>query len=213
MDRLPVAVGTAIADRPPHRSVRAALPHTALTLDDGVEAKFHFAHAAQPLGHGLPRSVSGSCRVPQRSPWSALFPPPPPPRQPTPLCSAGSSVLQRGPTPQRRACPACGKLPSRTAPASCGKPVRSPGSRACCFSCCILACWVLCLRRVRLSLAIVAAADVAFPPQPRGRHPNVRFSKLNHPAHQCLCLRFADRLATAKRRKTRGQDGVAAPFL
>jgi hypothetical protein len=36
----------AIADRPPHRSVRAALPHTALTLDDGVEAKFHFAHAA-----------------------------------------------------------------------------------------------------------------------------------------------------------------------
>jgi hypothetical protein len=28
-----VAVGTAIADRPPHRSVRAALPHTAPTLD------------------------------------------------------------------------------------------------------------------------------------------------------------------------------------
>ena len=28
-----IAVGTAIADRPPHRSVRAALPHTALTLD------------------------------------------------------------------------------------------------------------------------------------------------------------------------------------
>ena len=30
----PIAVGTVIADRPPHRSVRAALPHTALTLDD-----------------------------------------------------------------------------------------------------------------------------------------------------------------------------------
>jgi len=29
-----IAVGTVIADRPPHRSVRAALPHTALTLDD-----------------------------------------------------------------------------------------------------------------------------------------------------------------------------------
>ena len=28
-----VAVGTIIADRPPHGSVRAALPHTALTLD------------------------------------------------------------------------------------------------------------------------------------------------------------------------------------
>ena len=28
-----IAVGTAITDRPPHRSVRAELPHTALTLD------------------------------------------------------------------------------------------------------------------------------------------------------------------------------------
>ena len=28
-----IAVGTVIADRPPHRSVRAALPHTARTLD------------------------------------------------------------------------------------------------------------------------------------------------------------------------------------
>ncbi len=47
----------------------------------GSEADIHFAHATEPLGHGLPRSVSGSCRVPQRSPWSALFPPPPPPRR------------------------------------------------------------------------------------------------------------------------------------
>ena len=31
-----VAVGTIIADRHPHRSVRAALPHTAPTLDHGV---------------------------------------------------------------------------------------------------------------------------------------------------------------------------------
>src|SRR4051794_39336365 len=30
---LAVAVGTTIADRPPHRSVRAVLPHTALTSD------------------------------------------------------------------------------------------------------------------------------------------------------------------------------------
>ena len=29
-----VAVGTIIADRPPHRSVRAGLPHTAPTLDE-----------------------------------------------------------------------------------------------------------------------------------------------------------------------------------
>ena len=29
-----IAVGTAITDRPPHRSVRAELPHTAPTLDE-----------------------------------------------------------------------------------------------------------------------------------------------------------------------------------
>jgi hypothetical protein len=29
-----VAVGTTIADRPPHRTVRAAFPHTAPTLDE-----------------------------------------------------------------------------------------------------------------------------------------------------------------------------------
>jgi len=33
-DRLNVAVGTIITDRPPHRTVRAALPHTAPTLED-----------------------------------------------------------------------------------------------------------------------------------------------------------------------------------
>jgi hypothetical protein len=33
-----IAVGTVIADRPPHRSVRAELPHTVLTAD--VDAQF-----------------------------------------------------------------------------------------------------------------------------------------------------------------------------
>src|SRR4051794_37062121 len=32
-----VAVGTILTNRPPHRSVRAELPHTALPLDRGVE--------------------------------------------------------------------------------------------------------------------------------------------------------------------------------
>src|ERR1035438_5272307 len=119
--------------------------------------------------------------------------------RPAPLCSAASWVLQRVPTPQRRACPACGNRLPGPVPHTARTPLKSPGSRACCFS----TCWVLGLRRVRLSLAIVAAADVAFPPQPRGRHPNVRFSKLNHPAHQCLCLRFADRLATVSTQDSR----------
>jgi hypothetical protein len=33
-----VAVGTAITDRPPHRPVLAALPHTVLTSEVSVEA-------------------------------------------------------------------------------------------------------------------------------------------------------------------------------
>jgi hypothetical protein len=35
---LRVAVGMLVARHPPHRSVRAALPHTALPLDSGVKA-------------------------------------------------------------------------------------------------------------------------------------------------------------------------------
>ena len=62
---------------------------TAPTLDVWREASIHFAHATKPLGHGFPRSVSGSCRVAQRSPWSALSPPPPPgPRTTRPVQSA-----------------------------------------------------------------------------------------------------------------------------
>ena len=48
-----VAVGTAIADRPPHRSVRAALPHTAPTSDNGVKRK-HDAHPPNPGTRRLP---------------------------------------------------------------------------------------------------------------------------------------------------------------
>jgi hypothetical protein len=40
-----VAVGTIIADRPPHRTVRAALPHTAPTLEDW-RAMLLLAHRA-----------------------------------------------------------------------------------------------------------------------------------------------------------------------
>ena len=142
--------------------------------------------------------MSGSCRVPQRSPWSALFPPPPPPR-PTRSSLFGSFIGTTARSDPSTACMSgVRQSPSRTGPPYCEDTAEV--SR---FSCMLFlmfvskACWVLGLRRVRLSLAIVAAADVAFPPQPRGRRPNVRFSKLNHPAHQCLCLRFADRLATA----------------
>jgi hypothetical protein len=110
------------ANRPPHGSARAALPHTALTLDSGIEACFTSRPPRNPWDTDFPALCRARVEFTQRSPWSALFPPPPPPRQPTPLCSAASSVLQRGPTPQRRACPACGLSPSWTGPRYGGTP-------------------------------------------------------------------------------------------
>src|SRR5580658_4255968 len=129
-----VAVGTAIADRPPHRSVRAALPHTALTLDSGIEACFTSRTPRNPWDTDFPalcraRVEFHNVLLGPRSSLHHLR------RVAGPLCSAASSVLQRGPTPQRRACPACGLTPSRTGPLYGGTPLKPPGSRACCFSC------------------------------------------------------------------------------
>src|SRR6202022_2211112 len=56
-----VAVGTIITDRPPHRTVRAALPHTAPTLEDW-RAVLLLAHRSSPGTLSL-RAVSGECWV------------------------------------------------------------------------------------------------------------------------------------------------------
>jgi hypothetical protein len=95
-----VAVGTTIADRPPHRAVRAALPHTAPTLEDWREVLL-LAHRSI---HGTlhPRTVSGWCWLEQCSPWPAPFSPQAPPKIAL-LCSSGSSIVWRGPTPPKRA--------------------------------------------------------------------------------------------------------------
>jgi hypothetical protein len=71
------------------------------------------------------------------SPWPAPFPPLSPPRF-VPLCSTGSQVLWRSPTPLKRAGPLYGDLPFRTGldPGWIERFQRSPGSRACCFSAC-----------------------------------------------------------------------------
>src|SRR5258708_33520548 len=52
-----VAVGTIIADCPPHRTVRAALPHSAPTLEDWREVLL-LAHRSSP-GTLIPRAVAG----------------------------------------------------------------------------------------------------------------------------------------------------------
>src|SRR6266481_956851 len=53
-----IAVGTTIANRPPHRTVRAALPHTAPTLDDWREILL-LAHRSI---HGT-RNFRAQCRA------------------------------------------------------------------------------------------------------------------------------------------------------
>src|SRR5580700_11904598 len=62
-----VAVGTIIADRPPHRTVRAALPHTAPTLEGWREVLL-LAHRSI-LGTLVPRTVSGECGTDRCSPY------------------------------------------------------------------------------------------------------------------------------------------------
>src|ERR1035437_6013164 len=118
----------------------------------------------------VPRSVSGSCRVLRRSPWSAPFPPQPPPRR-WPLCSAAFLVLWRSQTPSWRTRPAYGYSPSRTGlPAQ--TPKRSPGSRAYCFSACLGSSTTPGPTSAR---DITPPAGVAFPLPEKGRRPVLSF--------------------------------------
>ncbi len=94
-------------------------------------------HTAQSLGHSFP----ALCRARVGLSDVLLGPRPSLPnlrRGLLPLCSAGSSVLRRSPTPPERACPHYGFAPSRTGldPGWTETLRRSPGSRACCFSAC-----------------------------------------------------------------------------
>ena len=52
-----IAVGTVIADRPPHRSVRAELPHTVLTVDVDMQT------SRWDRGGGSSVSVANVCRA------------------------------------------------------------------------------------------------------------------------------------------------------
>jgi hypothetical protein len=73
-----------------------------------------YSHTAQSVEHSIhPRTVSGWCWVERCSPWPAPFSPQSPPKIAL-LCSSGSSILWRGPTPPERARPPCGFGPSRT---------------------------------------------------------------------------------------------------
>jgi len=191
-----VAVGTIIADRPPHRTVRAALPHTAPTLEDW-RAVLLLAHRAI-LGTLDPRTASGGCWVERYSPWPAPFSPQAPPKIAL-LCSSGSSILWRGPTPPERTRPPCGFAPSRTGlvPFRAEALQRSPGSRACCFSACAGS------KTTQDRLLARDYRDTAVLPssnQERVGVLSLRFSKLNSPAHRYPCLRFERHLAMSPAR-------------
>jgi hypothetical protein len=173
------AVGTIITDRPPHRTVRALLRIRLPPWMNGEQGCY--SHTAQSLGHSLPRSVSGECGVERCSPWPAPFSPQAPPKIAL-LCSSGSSILRRGPTPPERACPPCGFGPSRTGlvPLRAEALQRSPGSRACCFSACTGSKTTQdrLLARVYRETAVLPSSN-----QERVGVLVLRFSKLNSPAH------------------------------
>src|SRR5437870_411072 len=92
------AVGTLIAERPPHRSVRAAFPHTAPT--SGVNGSYVAVCEPTPVSR-LSGSESSACLISPHSPWSLPFAPPTP-RRIAPLCSSASQLLWRGLTSRLR---------------------------------------------------------------------------------------------------------------
>src|SRR5215510_15480134 len=72
-----VAIGTALASGPPHRSVREELPHTALTsgLCDGQPfLRTQLVVRTTTSVTRFPGSVSGTSALVVRSPWSTSFP-------------------------------------------------------------------------------------------------------------------------------------------
>ncbi len=153
----------------------------------------HSAHAAQSLGHPFPALCRTGCWIARRSPWAAAFPPPPPPKV-SPLCSAASSVLRGSPTPPVRTCPplwlcAFADRSAITGRRSGGLPVlvHVVSRRARVFD---HAASRFGSRFWRLQRILPSHLSK------QGRHAVRQFSGLNSPAHRCLYLRFAVRLAT-----------------
>src|SRR5215216_515825 len=86
-----VAVGTLIAERPPHRTVRAAFPHTAPTSgpNDTPRARWRMRPALVTRQRG---AVSGTCFAELHSPWPRPLAPPTP-RRIAPPRSPASQLL------------------------------------------------------------------------------------------------------------------------
>ena len=128
-----VAVGTTIADRPPHDPYMRVYAYG--SYHGSIAAKLLAAHRPFP-GTCSSRSESGACGIERCSPRPVPFLPQPPQKVSLP-CSAGSQVLRHSPTSPACACPPFGLWPSRTGLDRHTKACwRSPGSRACCYLAC-----------------------------------------------------------------------------
>src|SRR3984893_6892730 len=128
---LAIAVGTTIADCPPHGPGRALISASGSYRGWITAKRTARPHTRPPVGHAQTRSVSGTCQMEERSPRSAAFPPHSPPTM-LRLCSNDSSVLYRGVTPRRRARGPCGLSPL---PPSCGSVAATGVSEVSRFSC------------------------------------------------------------------------------
>jgi hypothetical protein len=120
--------------------------------------------------------------------------PPPPPQMLVPPCSAGSSVIWRGPTPPGRACRlAAYRL---RGPASLPVGTRRPGGLPVLVHVVSRRARVLRLRRTGQPLASSRSQPYCLLPFSTGSASLIqRFSKLDSPAHRYPCLRFDGHLA------------------
>src|ERR1051326_1299936 len=115
----PVAVGTRVASRPPHRTVRAAFPHTAPTsVPDDASLPRCGVCAPAPVPHES-GSKPGVCFAGTHFPWPRPFAPPAP-AWITPRRSSASQLLWPRPTSCIRTSPATApRLPDADLGALC----------------------------------------------------------------------------------------------
>ena len=114
LDFSTVAVGTRVTSRPPHRSVRAAFPHTAPT--SGINGMhLHVLVCGPAPAARSPGAVSGACYASAHSPWPPPFAPPTPQQDRSALFAGFTATMASSDFP----CPCIigyGSSPSRCGP-------------------------------------------------------------------------------------------------
>ena len=184
-----IAVGTAVTSRPPHRSVRDGLRHTAPPLGRTIEENSVTCRAcrATPIDARSGSESGASVTVQQDFPSVTSFPRRTPPLR-SQFCSPVSMVLRSHLNSQKRSCQHCprrGSLAAQGVNRQAALHLRLMGSpapvileNAGAFGMSTHA-QVLRLRRVRRCLAINGSDDAAFSLSGQDRHTKVVMSELN----------------------------------